>query len=368
MKNILICYWGRKGGGEKYSQEIAKAFVKQEPSHTFLSFSKNSDNFFQIKNLPTKSYHIKTFNSTLSLVLRSLMAPFLLMKILFFMKRNSIEIVYTPMGHFWTALLLPFLKFMNIKHILTVHDATPHPGDKMYLRKLNAYLIRNSDALITLSEHVKKEIEKHYNVHTNIFVSIHGKIPYNKMVPLKKNFKNSTFKVIFFGRILKYKGLQYLLQAQKILEQKYDDIYLEIYGDGDLSLYEENIKNITNIKIENRWIEDSKVHHIFEEPSIIVLPYIEASQSGVISIALECGIPCICTKVGALHEQIINNKTGYIIDKDAKLLDNLVKSIETLYLDRDLCNRFSENAIHFAKANLEWNIIASKIIKFIQTL
>lgn len=361
MKN-LIWFWGRKGGGAKYSEEIAKEFVNQDYSNTYLSFSKDAENFYDVNSLTDKSFHVNTYNNKLSFLIKSILLPILIVRFIVFIKKNKINNVITTMPHLWTIFFIPFFNLLKIKHIVTIHDATPHPGDFFLWKIINSYLCKLSYKIIVLSKYVKKEvISRHKISDSKIICSIHGLLSYSGLTINCKSFNDiSTLRLVFFGRIEKYKGLKYLLKAQIELEKSYKNIKLEIYGSGDLSIYKKYIKNIKNIKIENRWIEDDEIYKIFSRPCINTSAYIEASQSGTIPIALSCGIPTIGTNVGALSEQICHDKTGFIINRD-NIVDEIIEKVEYCLLNKNRLTEMSSACIDYTDKHLSWINICKEL-------
>ena len=82
----------------------------------------------------------------------------------------------------------------------------------------------------------------------------------------------------------------------------------------------------------------------FERASVVVLPYIEASQSGIIPIAYSFKKPVIVTNVGSIPEVVENGITGYIVPpKNPELLaDSIIKILE----DNLTRQQMGENAYH----------------------
>jgi len=359
---ILITYWGRKGGGTQYTYELTKEFVTQFGDEIYTSFSKNSENFDQAKLLTEQSFHIFTFDTFFGFLLNSLFLPIKLFLFYIFLKKNNIDMVYTTMGHVWTPFLSIMLKYAKIKHIFTVHDATTHPGDQTIPFWLNAMIYRNTFKFVFLSKYVSEKFIERFSIdRQNIILTQSGILDYNCQVSTFQRYTEAQpFRLIFFGRILKYKGLEHLLKVQIKLEKIYNDIFLEIYGNGNIAQYSLDIKKIRNIKLENRWIHENEICKIFNKPCINIMPYIEASQSGVIPVALSCAIPSIATNLGGISEQIENNIHGLLLDSE-NIETDLFDKIQYLYNNRSICNKFSQNCFQLSQTKLSWKYIVKKL-------
>ena len=153
---------------------------------------------------------------------------------------------------------------------------------------------------------------------------------------------------LFFGRIAENKGLDILAEAyRKVYDELDNSVSLSVIGNGDFSLYEKLYRHLSNVTIINRWIEDREVESIFLGHNLILIcPYKEGSQSGVIQVARDYGIPMIVTNVGGLSEQVENEITGLVTNVDA---DEIAAAMIRLANDKELYNQISRNEKEEAK-------------------
>lgn len=125
--------------------------------------------------------------------------------------------------------------------------------------------------------------------------------------------------VLFFGLIRKYKGLDQLIRAFKILTQEDDDIMLLAVGEcyEDISFYEKIIEENglkTKIKLVNKFIANEDVEPYFKAADLVCLPYYHGTQSGILMMAYGFRKPVIVTNVGGVAELVSNDKTGQVIE------------------------------------------------------
>src|SRR5258707_5206877 len=105
--------------------------------------------------------------------------------------------------------------------------------------------------------------------------------------------------LLFFGRIWEYKGLEYLIRAEPLISARVPDVEIVIAGRGeDFEKYRHMMVDPDRFVIDNETIPDDRVARYFGESSVVVLPYIDASQSGVVPIAYSFSKPVIATTVG----------------------------------------------------------------------
>jgi len=141
---------------------------------------------------------------------------------------------------------------------------------------------------------------------------------------------------------------------------------LGVYGNGDIAPYAEKIAALTNVHCENRWIMDDEIPDIFNDAAVVVLPYIEASQSGIIPIAYSLAIPVVATPVGGLQEQVIDGETGLIAKNITP--EGIADCIELLCMNKVLYYKCREGARQFAAEQMSWEKTADDFLDFITAL
>jgi glycosyltransferase involved in cell wall biosynthesis len=140
--------------------------------------------------------------------------------------------------------------------------------------------------------------------------------------------------VLFFGLIRPYKGLVYLIEAMPQVLRRIDCSLLvagEFYDDK--SKYTNLIERHglqARVRIEDKYINNEDVGLYFGAADVVVLPYIEASQSGIVPIAYGFNTPVISTRVGGLPEAVTDGKTGFLVEPgDAgQLAETIVRYYE----------------------------------------
>lgn len=362
---ITILFLGRNGAGPKYAYEMTK------------SLSENSDDIFQVivpENIDNKSdwnrlkypnlsiEFVKTYNNKLEYILSLVNFPNLKL-ITNKIKKYNPHVIYLPMGSLLNFALLPLLK--QYKIIYTLHDPELHSGERnFFIELLKKIEIKHSNKLILLNNYYKEFVSKKYNVNNdNIEIIPHAGFFSSSIPSFEEDFK---YKILFLGRIEKYKGIDLLLDSIPYIREKVPHIKITLAGKGDLSIYQEKINNvIENIDIKNYWISDHEVNTLLKNHDFLILPYIDASQSGVIPLALGNGKTVIATNVGALSEQIPNN-IGFCVDPD---VDEISKSVISIYCNgKDYLNGLNRRAYQYAITNLTWKSSSEKLLKIANSI
>lgn len=227
-------------------------------------------------------------------------------------KPDIIHLQAYGLSNFWWLSPL----FIGRKLVNTIHDPLPHTGDEVSQNhKWNQSLInKRSSAIIVHGESLKNDAIQHLGIPSSkLHVIPHGHLG------IYKDWRTQTYQrapntFLFFGRIWPYKGLQYFIEAANQLAQQRKDVRFIIAGRGEpIENYTKHIQHPELFEIRNYRIPEEEIDELFQRASFTVLPYTDATQSGVIPIALAYGVTVIATDVGSLGEIITHGNTGYLI-------------------------------------------------------
>jgi len=137
--------------------------------------------------------------------------------------------------------------------------------------------------------------------------------------------------VLFFGFIKPYKGVLHLIDAAGPLQKEFGaDLRLLIVGDiyGDKQPYLDRIAasgGADIIDLIDGFVPDETVEDYFLAADLAVLPYVSATQSGIVQIAYNYGLPVVTTDVGGLPEVVHDGETGFVVPPaDAEALATAV--------------------------------------------
>lgn len=233
-------------------------------------------------------------------------------KIIQTIKKFNPDVIHLQQGQLWLNPALFLLKRYPL--IITVHDARHHIGDKGAHNTPQAvydYGFRRADQLIVHAEQLKQQVidELHLPAET-IHVVPH--ILMGESTVTQPNEAQPT--VLFFGRIWEYKGLEYLIRAEPLITKECPNVKIVIAGKGeDFSRYRQMMTHPEQFIVYNEYVSDEQRADLFQQANVVVLPYIEASQSGVIPIAYTAAKPVVATTVGGLPEMVDHGETGYLV-------------------------------------------------------
>ncbi|NMB66122.1 MAG: glycosyltransferase family 4 protein [Spirochaetes bacterium] len=213
--------------------------------------------------------------------------------------------------------VLPILIFLlrKKKLIFTIHDIHSHSGEKTRLNfaeRLNNYIARSKYPLIiqNMSDFTYL-LEKYTDNKTKFWF-----IPFG-VLDVYRAFENSEIKtpesdLLFFGRISPYKGVEFLIEALKILKKKGYN-YKTIIAGGCNVYFNTDDLNELNILLINRYIPNSELVSLIKNTKVVVCPYTDATQSGVAMTAFAFNKPVIASSVGSFTEVIEDGITGSLV-------------------------------------------------------
>jgi glycosyltransferase involved in cell wall biosynthesis len=268
------------------------------------------------------------------------------------------HLIHYQGAHLWFDLALPF--FRRYPLIFTIHDFRPHPGDQLSRKTpfwVEMFARRRADELIVHTQHVRGLVVRELHVDVErISVIPHIQIGEK---PFSSAHHEEERLILFFGRIWEYKGLEYLIQAEPLITARLPDVRILIAGQGeDFSRYTRMMVHPDRFIIHNEYISEERAAEYFRRASVVVLPYIEASQSGVIPMAYSAGKPVVATTVGGLPEMVDDGSTGYLVSpRDAV---QLAEALTRLLLDKPLRRQMGANGKRKIEAECSPTLIAAK--------
>ena len=242
------------------------------------------------------------------------------------------DVVHFQQGHLWFNAVLRFVHKYPL--VMTIHDPRHHSGDVASNKTPQWWMdygFRQADQVIVHGDALKRQVQELFGFSSE---QVHS-IPHVAMGSTGTSGDQATEehpnRVLFFGRIWDYKGLDQLIAAEPLISARCPDVEIMIAGEGeDFAKYKNMMVNQDRFLIHNSWISDQHREKFFQESALVVLPYNEATQSGVVPVAYNYSRPVVATRVGALAECVEHEKTGLLVEprNPEQLADAIVRLIE----------------------------------------
>lgn len=357
-KTVLVNYTGRNGAGPIFAYEMTRGLLKNGVKVVAI-ISKGIENLADWQELKLdKLVVISTYSTKVNCIKNTLLFPFRQKRAI---KKQlagySFDAIYLPMMSFWARRINRL--FPHVPTYETLHDPKPHLGEKWYLKGYSP--TKSTKRIIVLSKQFTDYVENKY--HKPVLWIPHGRFGYYKEKYFTAYQPSNTINYLFFGRLEEYKGLKVLAQAFKKASSAMENYTLTIAGPGNWEAYAPYFDGIPNVTVINRWFDPASINMLYaKENTVTVLPYIDASQSGVIPIAQEYDSPIIASDTGGLREQIQDGVTGMLFasgDSDA-----LAERIRQVYENFTQAKSLAQEAAARLEA-LNWDKLAGKLVEAI---
>ncbi len=369
-KKIIIIgssYPFRGGGIASFNERLAREFISHGFDTTIYTFSLQ---YPKILFPGTTQYSSEEAPEDLKIkVCINSINPFNWIKIGNDLRKVQPDVIvvryWLPfMGPCFGTILRLVKKNKHTKVVCIADNVIPHEkrtGDTVF----TSYFVKPVDSFITMSKKVLIDLQKFVKDKPVQF------IPH----PLYDNFGLKLSKedarqklriglnekiILFFGFIRKYKGLDILLKAMKILKDKNQRIKLVIAGEfyDDKNIYNELINKLElkeELILHTHFISDSNVKYYLCAADCVVQPYRQATQSGVTPLAYHFEVPMIVTNVGGLAD-MVPERVGLIAEPNE---NDIAQKIIDFY---ELGENYFLQHLREEKKKYSWNKMVEAVI------
>lgn len=342
---ILVWHWGRRGAGPIFAVRLSAALNAQ------LSLPEDAE-ILAGENPPPCEWREPTYKTKLGYVARRLFGPLLRFRTMGQLRSLAPDFALCAMPALLDSQMLAALTGLRIDYGVIVHDAAAHPGDKLSFLALNQKpLLRGAKHLFCLSAHVEKQLQDQGLGKGGQTLTKLWHPPFTFDVSISDAKPTTKPNLLYFGRLSSYKGLDLLADALELLGDT-RIFTLHICGNGPSLPALEQFRQMPGVVVEHRWFADEELPTLLAEADAVVLPYREASQSGVAALALAAGRFVLATKVGGLPEQLANQPRALLCEPNAgSIAQGLL----------DLCKCLSQPLPKIKPLSLDWEAMAQAI-------
>lgn len=303
-------------------------------------------------------------------------------RLLRYLHRTRATIIHVQWIRFYIIegiLLTLYLRAIGKKVVYTAHDVLPHSEENAYNRLIFKLIYKAHSGLLVHTSYIKSRIVSEFNIDpSKISVVSHGVYQRsdNAMVTKKSakeklNLSPSSTVILFFGSIAEYKGFDILLDSLSKLDGELD---FQVLVAGKVNVdYKNKFNDLLKLyKLDHyvfhlRYITDEEIEYCFKASDVTVLPYKEASQSGVLFMSYAYGVPVIAPHLGGFPENIVVGKTGYLFEPNNP--DSLADVLVKFKAEWQIGNEYISNYIKdYATANYSWGKCCDETVKVYEVL
>ena len=279
-------------------------------------------------------------------------------------KKSQPDVVHLQQGHLWLNLALPFVRRYPL--VVTVHDPAAHLGDRGGQKTPQAIMnlaFRRADQVIVHAEGMRRALASACDIPEGIVTVVpmgaHGEVP--RAEALESVTGEQDGRILFFGRIWPYKGLDVLVRAEPLISSRVPGAHIVIAGEGeDIERYRRLIVHPERFTFINEFVPISVRNELFRAACLVVLPYVEASQSGVVPVAYAFGKPVVATTVGGLPELVDDGRTGLLTPPGDHIA--LADAVVRLLMDDQLRHDLGRAGRRKLDGDLSPSVVAAKTL------
>jgi glycosyltransferase involved in cell wall biosynthesis len=253
--------------------------------------------------------------------------------------------------------------------VLTAHDVLPReprPGQLRAQRRL----YERFDAIVVHSEHGRARLIGELDVEADrVHVIPHGVFEHLAAQPAAHRGSEPPFHtdkpvVLCFGLVRPYKGVDVLLRAWRELA---GDVPAELWIVGMPKMDVSGLRSAApaGVRWDMRFIGDDLLPGYFERADLVVLPYLQADQSGVLFTALAFGKPLLLSDVGGFPEVGSTGAARIVPAGDPRALSQAMRE---LLADPRQRVRMGERARAAVRGPYSWDAIAQAHLKLYESL
>lgn len=357
--NVLVWQWGRFGSGPRLAATLADALRALPGTGAVLSLASGAE-LLRSSAAPHCDLPVATYAGMPTFLLRAMCTPVAVRRLAERIAGLRPDVAVCMMPGPLDLVMAGALRRIGVPFVVLVHEADPHPGDGRPLQMwLQRALCRRAAAIGALTSHVGARLRAQGLAGTHdrpLFLLSHPPVAFD--VPPRRTDPDRTLRLLAFGRLLPYKGLDLLAEALSLLGPS-PRLAVRIVGSGPESAPLAALRALPGVTVENRWVAEDEIGTLLGWSDALVLPYREASQSGVAAAALAAGRRVLATRVGGLAEQLAHAPGAILCEPDPKsLLAGLRRLLET------------PGAVDAVPADAEaaWRELAASLVRQIQVL
>ncbi|NHC23864.1 glycosyltransferase [Nocardioides sp. IC4_145] len=302
---------------------------------------------------------VRTYGSAWTALLAFLRIPILTWRFRRLVNRRGPSIVISAMENYLQSVVVPLSIPRSSTYVFCVHDGNFHAGAGNILQRIGRALeIRRADFVLALSDDSAARIRQQRRfLDKQVVTSVHP--AFSGVVNSEPRSLPAHPRVGFVGRLEPYKGLDIYAQVAEIAASAHLPWDFEVWGAGSAGDDPEILDPHGLLQWNVGWVRESSFEELIRSFDVLVLPYRDASQSGVIAWAMSCGVPVVSTPVGGIERQVRDSGGGLVASSvDASAVHD---ALSRLLTDASLYRACSEAAIAASNSSYSWRRLVSDL-------
>jgi UDP-glucose:(heptosyl)LPS alpha-1,3-glucosyltransferase len=330
MKIAMICIdFNKTGGIERYTAELAQRFAVNNEVHVYSATVNGIEN----DKITFHKIPILSFNALVKAKKHAINSIFTILSfisyMLFLKEINNFDIVHSQGAYIGKIDIYTMHSCHKASLVVArkenfiekVKKSAINPLHFIILR-LQKYSLFHAKRLVAISETIKEEVLKYYNLDVNKIRNIPLGVDVDKFTPLNRlkyrnlirnqyNLKETDFVIAFPANEFKRKGLWQIIEVVNTM--KTDNIYVFVLGKDDPMPY---LEKLHEIGLDNKFIFTGAtpiIDQYFAASDMMILPTSYEPFGLVVLEAMASGLPVIVSQTAGVSELIQNNVDGLLL-------------------------------------------------------
>jgi glycosyltransferase involved in cell wall biosynthesis len=248
--------------------------------------------------------------------------------------------------------------------VLSVYDPLPHLGERNWRKELSRRLLfPRAQRFVVHHEHGRSEFCRRYRLAPeDVAVVRQGAFELLRAY-WSPGMEPDPATVLFVGRLSPYKGLDVLFEAAPLVAEGLPDVHVVVAGRPIPGYRPPPVPDLpggATVEVRERYLPNQELAQLVQRAGVVVCPYIDASDSGVLLTALGLGRPVVVSSAGGLAEYVEDGVTGLVVPPgDVAALATAVLRVTR---DAELRGRLEERVAAARAGPLSWRRVADELL------
>ncbi len=270
-----------------------------------------------------------------------------------------------PSGFIKAGFAAATVTLARCRTAITIHDPVPHAGRDSRvaarLARLRRYARGRVDRLFLHGPACVAQYQQDYLKSDvpdrRVRLTEHGVVLQGPYMPPPE-----PFRAVMVGRMEAYKGLETLVEALELLAWQGRSVPIHAAGAGpEIERLRARLAALPDVTVEEGFVPAARLIDLVATSDLVLLPYTDASQSGVLATAFANGRSVIASAVGGIVDVVSDGENGLLVPpRDAGAL---ATAIERVAADAVLRATLREGARRTAAERLDWRRIADRLMR-----
>lgn len=376
MRILQVCpyFYPYLAGQERYVLQLSKKLAKHgEQVEVFTTNHLDLPRFELIENIP-----VHRFNSIFTLLNNPISFDFLNG----FKEVKSFDVIHIHNEHsFVSFITCLFNIFLKKPIVLTCHGQLKFGStlkdlfEKLYSKTIGRFIFNSATKIIALSEDDKKYIAS-FRINDNKILILPNAIDaeylensaLNSEIYSELCSKFSDKRVVLYvGRIIPRKGIEYLIKSVEIVTKKYSNVLFILVGNGEYKQTAEQLcerMGVSDHVIFLSGLSDESLFSYYKLSDIFILPSLSEGLPTSILEAMYFGTPVISTDIPGIRSHFREVALLTPPKNEQELAEKIIK----LFSEDKLATSLSVNGKSHVLNNYTWDVVSDRVEKIYKQL